>query len=85
MSQPEGYPYAVTVRSPDHAVLCCLSGLSMYAQRAKDRDKGPRGTWHEDGSRVTFYFSTPDGLEMFIAKANQLLPRDTWFRESSAC
>jgi len=79
---PDGYPYFVTIRSPDHAVLCCLGGLSMYAQRVIDRDKRPHSKWHEDGSRVTFWFTTSAGLETFIAKARQLLPDETWFRES---
>jgi hypothetical protein len=79
-SNPDGYPYAVTIRSPDHAVLCCFEGLNMFAQRATDRDRRPQSRWRED--RITFYFTTAKGAKLFVVKAHQLLPADTWFVET---
>src|SRR3954453_6204306 len=80
--QPGGYPFEITLRSPDHAVLLCLTGLSMYAQRTTDRDQRPQSRWRE-GDRITFYFTTPKGVELLLVKARQLLPADTWFVEGA--
>jgi hypothetical protein len=53
----------------------------MYGQRSKDPDRPSRQKWHQEPDRITFWFTTPAGLEMFIAKARQLLPPETWFKE----
>jgi hypothetical protein len=78
---PDGYPYAVTLRTPDDAVLCCLMGLNMYAQRVTDQDHPPESRGHD--GRTTFYFTTAKGVELLLVKARQLLPADTWFVEDA--
>ena len=70
----EGYPYSVTVETWDFALIWCLSGLSVHAQRSTDQKKKSRYV-HLSTSlgkyATTFYFSTPQGAREFLDLARR--------------
>ena len=84
MSTHADFHYSITVLTEDLAVLHCLRGLSMFAQKEGNKRIPWGGTkethWRRHNSHATFYFTSPAYRAGFLQEATRLLPQGSWMR-----
>jgi hypothetical protein len=73
---------SVTVSTSDTAVMYCLRSLHMWAARtvgvSLPDTRGVFVRWSPENRTVTLSFSTEEAEQLFLAKAQALLPAGSW-------
>ncbi len=76
------YHFSITVSTDDLAVLHCLRGLSMFAQKEGNKRIPWGGTgeqnWERHHHQVTFHFTLPVYRAEFEQQAKRLLSGGVW-------
>jgi len=76
------FHFSVTVLTEDLAILHCLRGLSMHAQKEGNKRIPWGGTketdWEHHHHHATFHFTSPLCRKTFEDDAARLLPVGSW-------
>jgi hypothetical protein len=81
MRHPE-FKYSITIQCESLALLAALRGLAWRAEKTQKKQVATKGTkeavWSSNGHKATFYFTTPNSRDEFVAIAHEaLVPK--WF------
>lgn len=77
MAENAEYHFSVTIHTDSLAILYCLRGLSMYAQKKgnvyKPWGRASKSQWQDHNRIVKFYFTSKQFRDDFEASSNDIL------------
>lgn len=80
MTTHADHRFSVTIYTTDLAVVNCLRSLAKYSQKTGNNQIPWGGTkdadWKASGKQVTFFFSSAEFREGFLAEIARLLPKN---------